>query len=125
MTDVWLRSGEHENIADLLIGRTVTKVGDDRLVLDDGRELHLIGNEGGCSCGAGDYALTQLRDCPNVITRVEFIDAPDDDDSCEGGHYEIFVYSASGLLELAKFEGSDGNGYYGTGYTIRVTPAAG
>jgi hypothetical protein len=100
----------------LLIGRKVTKVADDKLLLDDGIELTFYGNSGCPGCGNGDYDLTQLNDIDNVITNVVFADQPDDVD----GQYAIFVYAGHGAINLATFEGGDGNGYYGTGYYINV-----
>lgn len=107
-------------IENLLIGRKLVKVSEDTLVLDDGRRLRFVGNEGGCSCGAGDYDLTELNGVDNVITKVEFVDSPDDEYREEGGHYRIFVFADNQQINLATFEGSDGNGYYGTGYQIHV-----
>ncbi len=113
-----------EAISELLIGRKVVKVADDKIRLDNGVELQFIGNEGGCSCGAGDYALTELSDVDNIITNVEFENSPDGDDNPEGdGFYKIFVFADNRRINLATFVGSDGNGYYGTGYEIQVRPA--
>lgn len=110
-------------IESLLLGRRVTKVADDTLVLDDGRRLRFVGNDGGCACSAGCYDLKELNGVDNVITKVEFEDAPNGDDyRAEGyeGHYRIFVFADNVRVNLATFEGTDGNGYYGTGYSITV-----
>lgn len=124
MTEIVYNEDDKQEITDLLMGRKVTKVGDDRLLLDDGTALVLRGHEGGCACSAGDYDLTELNGVDNVITRVEFEDSPDGDDYASGeGFYKIFVYAANERINLATFEGSDGNGYYGTGYEIRVRRA--
>ena len=112
-------------ITELLMGRQVTKVSDAELLLDNGTVLRLEGNDGGCACSAGCYDLTELNGCDNVITRVEFRNDPDDDYSDENGVYQIFVYADNQKINLATFEGSDGNGYYGTGYSITVTVAGG
>ncbi len=118
----YLTENNQDEIRDLLLGR---KVADDTLTLDDGRTLLLVGNEGGCSCGSGDYALTELNGADNVITSVEFEDNPETEDKdfnmAGDGHYRIFVYANNTKINLATFEGSDGNGYYGTGYSITVT----
>jgi hypothetical protein len=120
---------DKDGIRALLMGRTVTKVDDHRLHLDDGTELIIDGNEGGCSCGAGDYELTELNECPNnAVMAVEFEDAPigdeysDWDGRRDTGHYRIFVLAEDRRIKLAEFEGSDGNGYYGTGYWIVARP---
>ena len=102
--------------------------------LDDGTVLLLAGNEGGCACSAGDYFLTHLADMPiNGITNVEVEEHPDDEDKpCEKcgkqwcyehenqGYYRIFVLAQDDRIKLAEFEGSDGNGYYGTGFWFSV-----
>lgn len=112
----------HEAIRAVLLGRTVTKVAEDQLQLDDGTVLTLTGNDGGCACSAGCYDLTELNGCDNIITAVEFVNDPGGDDY-EGDHegvYEIFVFADNQKINLATFCGTDGNGYYGTGYSIHV-----
>jgi len=114
---------EHDQneIRNLLLGHSVVKVCSDTLTMDDGRILTLEGNLGCSGCGAGYYELTQLSECSNVITEVEFVDNPDDVDSYGTGVYRIFVFAEDKRINLATWEGSDGNVYYGTGYTITVT----
>ncbi len=120
-----------------LIGRSVTSVElggeydavdrgwrhpQGKIVLDDGTELLLGGNHGGCSCGAGDYELSRLNDMPiNGITNVEV-------DRVEHGQYgpstyRVFVLAQDERFELAAFDGDDGNGYYGTGFWFTVESA--
>ena len=112
------------DIQALLIGRKVVKIGEDTLVLDSGLRLTFAGHEGGCSCSAGDYDLTELNGVDNIITAVDFDDSPagDDYDESAQGHYKIFVFADNQRINLATFSGSDGNGYYGTGYAITVAP---
>lgn len=107
---------EHDAIVALLLGHKVERVDNETLRLDNGTSLTLKGNEGGCSCGAGDYELTELNGVDNIITNVELLDDPDGE-----GAYRIFVFADNKRINLATFEGSDGNGYYGTGYSIKVT----
>ena len=118
-----LNEEDKDAIKELLTGRRVEKVGDDTLRLDNGTVLTLGGHEGGCSCSAGDYDLVELNGVDNVITNVEFEDSPSGDDEDGDGHYRIFVYAGNERINLATFEGSDGNGYYGTGYWIAVKSA--
>lgn len=111
---------DQDAIRALLLGRTVTKVDDTTLTLDDGRTLAIKGNEGGCICGAGDYVITELNDCPvNAIMAVEFEsgwgDATDVLD-----HFRLFVLAADARIKLIEAEGWD-SGYYGTGYWIEVS----
>lgn len=117
---------DHDAIAELLVGHRVTKVAEDTLTLDDGRQLRFEGNDGGCACSAGCYPLTELNGVDNVITKVVFDDNPTGDEYGDDamwlgpGHYKIFVYADNQKINLATFTGSDGNGYYGTGYSITV-----
>lgn len=124
MNTVTYDETDHAEIERLLVGRRVTKVSEDTLTLDDGRLLKFVGNDGGCACSAGCYPLTELNDVDNVITSVEFEDEPGGDDYPDDryeGHYKIFVFADNRRINLATFEGSDGNGYYGTGYAIHVS----
>lgn len=111
-------------IAALLIGHSVVKVSDDTLILDDGRRLTFVGHEGGCSCGSGDYELTELNGVDNIITEVTLAELAESDDLEGRGHYKIFVFADNQRINLATFEGYDGNGYYGTGYSIQVVVPA-
>lgn len=100
------------------------------LTLSDGLVLKVWGNDGGCSCDAGCYPLETLNGCDNMITNVEVEERADDESHpcpdcgkkyCEhGGWYRIFVYADNEKINLASFEGSDGNGYYGTGWWLTV-----
>lgn len=106
------------------------------LHLSDGTSLQVWGNDGGCACSAGCYPLKTLAAFDNVITSVEVEARPDDDSSgpCHvcgeeycykhSGWYRIFVFAGQERALLASFEGSDGNGYYGTGWWLTVAPSA-
>ena len=112
------------------------------LTLSDGTNLKVWGNDGGCACSAGCYPLKHLAACDNIITNVEVDERRhsdyDEDPACrtcdakyyceEDGHdntgyYRVFVYAADERINVASFEGSDGNGYYGTGWWLDVVPA--
>jgi hypothetical protein len=121
--DVEFDQDDAEEIAQLLVGRRVEKVSEDTLLLDDGTILEVQGNEGGCSCSSGDYFLTELNNVDNAIMSVEIDRSVKDgeDEYCEPDEvYTIFVYAENEKIKLAEFEGSDGNGYYGTGFQITV-----
>lgn len=110
-------------ITQLLLGRKVTKIGDNALELDNGTILEFEGSHECCQY----YELTELNGIENIITKVELLNDPDDpfdypEREGEGGTYRIFVYAENQKVNLAVFDGTDGNGYYGTGYTIYVTP---
>lgn len=95
------------------------------LTLDDGTRIYARGNEGGCICGAGDYCLTKLATTDNIITAAKVIANPGSDyvGNYEGT-YVISVFAGNDEINVAEFEGSDGNGYYGTGFQLSVIPAS-
>lgn len=91
-----------------------------KLTLDDGREVFVAPNEGGCICSAGDYDLTSLERVENIITRVDVETPPEDKWGERQGAYRIFVLAGHERINLMTVEGDDGNGYYGTGYELFV-----
>lgn len=141
---------DEARLRDLLLGRRVVEaristVGPEQwtsgptgfLTLDDGTVLKVWGNEGGCSCSSGDYPLSALAAVDNAITNVEVEARPDgEDEECptcgqtygcghpqpERGFYRVFVFADARFL-LASFDGTDGNGYYGTGWWLSVESA--
>ena len=138
-----------ERLRELLVGRSIVSaaVVDEKpepytagptgtLTLSDGTVLKVWGNEGCCGCSAGWYELSALNAPGGVITNVEVDEKPDEDygtcpeckaegrgwdyDCPHRGWYRVFVVTADERTMLASFEGSDGNGYYGTGWWLRV-----
>lgn len=117
---------QEDKIKSLFIGRKVVKAEDSELTLDDGTLLQVIPNDGGCSCGAGDYYLDNLNKFDNVITDVEIKAIPYSDSEWESGYtYQLFVYSGGISTSVADIKGDDGNGYYGTGFEIYVKHRSG
>lgn len=128
-----LDEDDREEITDLLIGRKVEKVDGEHIRLDDGTIIKAIGHDGGCACSAGCYDLAVLNGVDNIITNVEYdyrpagdyenpekSGHPDDPEDDWEGYYRIFVYADNQQINLMQFNGSDGNGYYGTGFEILV-----
>jgi hypothetical protein len=112
---------QEDEIKNLFIGRKVVKAEGSELTLDDGTVLQVIPNDGGCSCGAGDYYIDNLNKFDNVITDVEIKAVPYSDDTWESSYtYQLFVYSGGISTSVADIKGDDGNGYYGTGFEIHV-----
>lgn len=118
---------DEKEISELLVGRKVTKVSNNTLLLDDGTELEVQGNDGGCSCGSGDFGLTELNGVDNAIMSVSIENrtkSAEEQEADEWSGYEevftIFVYAENQQIKLAEFEGSEGNGYYGTGFQLIV-----
>ena len=111
---------EQDEIKELLLYHKIIKVNDDTIELDNGTVLEIEANRGCCGCGAGDYSITELNDCDNAITNVEFVCDNDCKDINSSTSYKIFVYAEDKYIKLLQVDGDDGNGYYGTGYTIYV-----
>ena len=68
------------------------------------------------------YGVTAKNKWDNVITNVEFVRDNDvkNKDGYDETSYKIFVYAEDKHIKLAQIDGDDGNGYYGTGYTLYV-----
>lgn len=117
---------DEEEIRETLMGRKVVHVSvfSREIELDDGVVLTIEPNEGGCSCGAGDYFLEELNTNDNVITKVEFAEELQDPTGDAGWdtakRYRIYVYGDNGKINLATIDGDDGSGYYGSGYSVVV-----
>lgn len=113
---------EHEKIKELLMYRKIVKVDKDTLYLDNGVELQILPNEGCGGCSNGWYGIEELNGCDNAITNVEFEcdKINPDDEWSEEYSYKIFVYAEDRKIKIVQVDGDDGNGYYGTGYSIRV-----
>lgn len=118
-----LHESNEKEIRELLLYRKVVKVTGNTLTLDNGTELIIKGNQGCPSCNAGWYSITELNDCNNVITNVEFAcDTTDEyEDEDEHRTYKIFVYAEDKRIKLVQIDGYEGGGYYGTGYEIYVS----
>lgn len=107
-----------KEIEELLLGHKVTVDDYDNLVLDNGVMLQINPNIGCGGCESGNYYLEHIASVNNAITNVEFVEEFEDD--CYYEHYKIFVIADGMTTELLDVYGTDGNGYYGTGYTIDV-----
>lgn len=120
-----------ERLRELLFGRKIVTAqevtgtlengyAEGQLVLDDGTVLFVGGNEGCGGCPSGSYWLGALNTADNAITNVRV------EEECLGGAdytYSIFVFAGDQRINVATFDGSDGNGFYGTGYWISVAPS--
>ena len=138
-----------DRLKELLIGKSIVEatISDEKpvsfesgptgkLVLSDGTVLKVWGNNGCGGCGAGWYELRELNatkgetTSEGIITNVEVDEAPTGDElrckTCgkvycdHEGYYKMFVIVEDKRITLASFEGSDGNGWYGTGWWLRV-----
>ena len=112
-----------KEIEELLLGhKIVADENNDALILDNGVVLQINPNVGCYGCESGNYYLQHISSVNNAITNVEFVNDHDDSDDDEEyyQHYRIFVIADGMTTELLDVYGTDGNGYYGTGYTIDV-----
>ena len=112
-----------KEIEELLLGhKIVADENSDTLILDNGVLLQINPNIGCYGCESGNYYLQHISSVNNAITNVEFVNDHDDSDDDEEyyQHYRIFVIADGMTTELLDVYGTDGNGYYGTGYTIDV-----
>lgn len=107
-----------KEIEELLLGHKIVVDDYDNLVLDNGVVLKIYPNIGCYGCESGNYYLQHISSVNNAITNVEFVEEFEDD--CYYEHYRIFVIADGMTTELLDVYGTDGNGYYGTGYTIDV-----
>lgn len=118
MSDRTLRYYQEDEIKELLLYRKVVRVEGYTMWLDNGVELEIEPNEGCGGCNSGWYELVELNTVDNAITNVEFI--CEDGDDLYDTSYKIFVYAEDNRFKLLQVDGTDGNGYYGTGYYITV-----
>ena len=114
---------ESRELNALFVGRRVVAAEGDVLTLDDGTRVTVEPNEGCGGCCSGWYELEHIATAENVITAVsvedeDMTDDPDGDDA----RYRLFVYAAGVDVktEIATVKGYDGNGYYGTGFSLVV-----
>lgn len=89
------------------------------LTLDNGIQLFIEGNAGCGGCSAGWYEVSDVATTNNAImgVRAEYAD--------RGGYetsYRLFVFSDNEQVNAVEVDGSDGNGYYGTGFYVYVLP---
>lgn len=107
-------------IRELLMFRKIVKAKNDTLYLDNGIELEVCPNSGCGGCSSGWYDIVELNDCDNAITNVEFCCDEDTNDDYDDTSYKIFVFAENKKIKILQVDGSDGNGYYGSGYSIIV-----
>lgn len=112
-----------DDVKALLLGRRVIKVDDSTLLLDDGRHLRIYGNEGCGGCPSGAYDIDFINECPiNAIMDVQ-LEIEGSGREEDEQRYRLFVLAQDERIELVRATGSDGNGYYGSGFWIEVIGA--
>lgn len=110
---------DQDSINELFVGRKVVYARDEVLELDDGTTIRVIPNEGCGGCESGWFYLKKISESNNAITSAEIEHVYGEDDYTEV--YKIVVYAEGVGEDLVVVEGSEGNGYYGTGFSLKVT----
>lgn len=117
----WIDQNSDKEITELLLGRKVIAVlGNDTLVLDTGMEIEVVPNSGCSGCASGGYGIDYINSCEAVITSVRLSDEDGDPHGEDAHIYKIHVLAANKEQVLLSVSGDDGNGCYGTGYTLNV-----
>ena len=114
---------EDDRLKELFVGRRVIAAEDGVLTLDDGTRAKVEPNEGCGGCPSGWYELERIAAADNAVTDVRVVDEDlTDDEDGDDVRYRLFVYAAGvdAGTELLSVKGSDGNGYYGTGFSLIV-----
>lgn len=115
---------DSDNFTPILAGRYVTSIVDDTMILDDGTCLEFEPNIG-CDCGSGQYYITSMfeRGTPTarIMSAEVEVDSVDESDEYSDLVYTLFVIVEDERLPLVECQGNNGNGYYGSGFTVRVT----
>ena len=111
-----LDQDDEKDIAKLLIGRRVVAVDGCDMTLDNGLILTVIPNSG-CCCGSGEYDIDYLNTVNNAITDVS-VDEDRDENDYDRTIYTVYVIANGIKTPLIGVSGTDGNGYYGTGFKI-------
>ncbi len=118
-----LKHSDASAIEELLLYRKIVIVNNSTMVLDNCIELDVIPNYGCHGCNSGSYDITVLNGCDNIITNVNLSCEPIidlDDKNADKYSYKIFVYAENKKMKILQVDGDDGNGLYGSGYTIKV-----
>ena len=123
--------GDFEKIKEVIIGKQITSITPHgkfqaTVTLSDGVTLQVEGNEGGCCCGSGDWAITNLltngtKPCGRIMNAWIDNQIKEDEDSGEiRGPISLFIMAEGTEYPLVEFNGYD-TGCYGQGFYCRVT----
>lgn len=123
--------GDFEKIKETVISKRITRIEKTgnfqaKVTLDDGATLYLEGNQGGCCCGSGDWAITNLltngtKPCGRIMNA--WIDNQIKVSEVDGdlqGPITVFIMAEGTEYPLVEFNGYD-TGCYGQGFYCRVT----
>lgn len=112
---------DQKEIESLLLGQQIVDVdlSRDSMTLSNGVKIDVLPNEGCGGCSNGWYHVEDMNKCEAVITSVRFEEVEIEGECAYA--YRVFVLAADKEQIALSVEGDDGNGYYGTGYSLLVT----
>ena len=104
------------DLAEVLVGRRITKIEGDKILLDNGVELTVEDESSCCAWFVGDIEAFDFED--NVVTAVEYGDR----EPKIGGEdsYALEVFSAHKKIAQVNIEGDATSGYYCHSVTMLV-----
>ena len=116
---------QDDQIRDLFLGKTIVSVGENsdgaEIVLSTGETVTLVPNSGCWGCSSGNFWVEDIIKVENVITGVKAVETND----TGATEFELFVYTEGIGGETPEkvftVRGDTGNGYYGTGYVLKVS----
>lgn len=111
---------EIDKINEMFVGRKIVKAEQKdsftiHLTLDNGKVVQVQGNLGECVPGEGWYQITPLT---KALPGGRIMAVSSESDKWEE-KFTLFVMTEGDKMPLVEFEGSD-NGYYGTGFWLKV-----
>ena len=103
-----------------LVGKRITKITDEKIVLDNGTVLDIEPNEGcgGCSAGWAEMDIDPYN--PNIEAAVMNVEYKDTD-KIRSDSFKIFIYMADNTSITMEGNNGNDNGYYGSGFWVTVT----
>jgi hypothetical protein len=103
-----------------LVGKRITKITDEKIVLDNGTVLLIEPNEGcgGCSAGWAEMDIDPYN--PNIEAAVMNVEYKDTDD-IRSDSFKIFIYMTDNTSITMEGNNGNDNGYYGSGFWVTVT----
>lgn len=112
-----------ETMSDLFEGKAIVAASEETstLTLSDGTVVEVVPNEGCGGCSGGNYDLTRLATCENIITKAEVVVEEEDSYLLR---YSLFVLAGDERINVAEVVGDDGSGYYGTGFRLTIRQAS-
>lgn len=100
--------------------KRITKITDEKIVLDNGTVLLIEPNEGcgGCSAVWAEMDIDPYN--PNIEAAVMNVEYKDTDD-IRSDSFKIFIYMADNTSITMQGNNGNDNGYYGSGFWVTVT----